>query len=266
MRLDLLIPLVAGHLIGDFVLQSDEMVRRRGDLAVVLVHALIVALVSWILTGHFATWWWLVPAIVVTHLAIDVTKDAMGKRLDRQLPGGATTTDSLERNGRVVLFALDQLAHLIVLVLLAAAASAVPVLARTATGDGLWNDLAGASYLRGLTLASGWVLVALTSGHFLGLLLRRFEDELSEAQKGGLPGGGYWIGVTERSLIYLFILIGEPSGIGFLAAAKSVFRIGELKEAQDRKLAEYILIGTLVSFTVAMVIGLLAREVLAALA
>ena len=112
---------------------------------------------------------------------------------------------------------------------------------------------------------AGWVLVALASGHFLSLLLRRFEDELTEAQKGGLSGGGYWIGVTERSLIYLFILIGEPSGIGFLAAAKSVFRIGELKEAEDRKLAEYILIGTLVSFTVAMVIGLLTREVVRSL-
>jgi hypothetical protein len=251
MRLDLLIPLVAGHLLGDFVLQSDEMVRRRGSLGVVLAHCLIVALVSWALTGHFATWWWLVPALFVTHLAIDVTKDALGKRLERR---------------ELVLFASDQMAHLVVLVLLTAAVTATPALARTAIGDGLWSELAGARYLRGLTLVSGWMLVALASGHFLSLLLRRFEDELSEAQKGGLPGGGYWIGVTERSLIYLFILIGEPSGIGFLAAAKSVFRIGELKEAEDRKLAEYILIGTLVSFTVAMVIGLLTREVVRALA
>jgi len=60
----------------------------------------------------------------------------------------------------------------------------------------------------------------------------------------------------------MFILVGEPAGIGFLAAAKSVFRIGELKESTDRNLAEYILIGTLMSFTIAMVAGLAARTAL----
>ena len=78
----------------------------------------------------------------------------------------------------------------------------------------------------------------------------------------GVPKGGYWIGVLERALIFVFIWAGEPTGIGFLAAAKSVFRSGELKEKSDRKLAEYILIGTLMSFTFAMVIGYATRWVI----
>ena len=109
MSLDLLIPLVAGHLLGDFVLQSDEMVRRRVNLAVLLGHGLIVALASWILSGYFAAWWWMVPAVFVTHVAIDVTKDSVGKRFERR---------------DLVVFASDQMAHFVVLVLLTAAATA----------------------------------------------------------------------------------------------------------------------------------------------
>ncbi|MFV0501856.1 MAG: hypothetical protein ACK5MH_09735 [Bacteroidales bacterium] len=45
------------------------------------------------------------------------------------------------------------------------------------------------------------------------------------------------------------------SGIGFLLAAKSIFRFGDLKDSKDRKLTEYILIGTLLSFAVAIATG-----------
>ncbi|MEM8941694.1 MAG: DUF3307 domain-containing protein, partial [Pseudomonadota bacterium] len=75
----------------------------------------------------------------------------------------------------------------------------------------------------------------------------------------GRREGGYWIGILERALIYLFVMIGEPASIGFLVAAKSIFRIGEVKEAAQRKLAEYILIGTLASFAAATAFGLLTR-------
>jgi len=44
--------------------------------------------------------------------------------------------------------------------------------------------------------------------------------------------------------------------VGFLLTAKSVFRFGDLKESKDRKLTEYILIGTLLSFGIAIIVGL----------
>jgi hypothetical protein len=37
-------------------------------------------------------------------------------------------------------------------------------------------------------------------------------------------------------------------GVGFLVAAKSILRIGEVKAPEQRKEAEYIIIGTLMSF------------------
>ena len=52
----------------------------------------------------------------------------------------------------------------------------------------------------------------------------------------------------ERTLILLFILSGQPAGVGFLVTAKSVFHFGDLKDHEDRMEAEYIIIGTMLSF------------------
>jgi len=41
-----------------------------------------------------------------------------------------------------------------------------------------------------------------------------------------------------------------------LIAAKSVFRFGDLRESKNRKLTEYILIGTLLSFGIAIATGM----------
>ena len=104
--------------------------------------------------------------------------------------------------------------------------------------------------------AAGWFAATLLAGKILGQFLRRFEISANkDFAEGGLHNGGYWIGIGERTLIYFFVLSGVPEGIGFLAAAKSIFRIGELKESSQRELAEYILIGTLMSFTAATFVG-----------
>ena len=72
-----------------------------------------------------------------------------------------------------------------------------------------------------------------------------------------LQNAGKWIGILERLMIFGFILLGKWEGIGFLLAAKSVFRFGDLKDARDMKLTEYVLIGTLLSFGMAMLLGAL---------
>ena len=65
----------------------------------------------------------------------------------------------------------------------------------------------------------------------------------------------------ERLLILVFVLLGKWEGVGFLLAAKSVFRFGDLKEAHDMRLTEYVLIGTLLSFGIAIFVALLAQMV-----
>lgn len=256
---DLLIALAAAHLLGDFVLQTDRMVRAKTRPGVVLVHAGIVSGVSWVLVGHFTVLW--IPAsILVTHFFIDWSKAGCGVLLQRASRQGRH--GFLSQNGALLLFVVDQAAHFLVIGTVVWAAEGVTFLSGSISGVGFWPDPS----TQALLVLSGWLFTALATGHLLELYLERFESQLTDEQRGGLTNGGYWIGVTERSLIFLFIIAGEPAGIGFLAAAKSVFRIGELKESEDRKLAEYILIGTLMSFTIAMTGGLLTRWILDALA
>lgn len=74
-----------------------------------------------------------------------------------------------------------------------------------------------------------------------------------------LQNAGNYIGILERLFVFCFILIHQFSAIGFLLAAKSIFRFGDLTEAKDRKLTEYVLIGTMLSFGLAIAIGLLVQ-------
>jgi hypothetical protein len=70
-----------------------------------------------------------------------------------------------------------------------------------------------------------------------------------------LPNAGKWIGYLERILVLTFILTDNMESIGFLWATKSMFRFGELNKEKDIKMTEYVLIGTLCSFSIAIVTG-----------
>ncbi|MEP3480680.1 MAG: DUF3307 domain-containing protein [Fuerstiella sp.] len=78
----------------------------------------------------------------------------------------------------------------------------------------------------------------------------------------GLPSGGRYIGWLERSLVLLFVLSGYPQGIGFLIAAKSILRFGDIKNWHQRAATEYVIIGTFLSFAWAMVIAGLTQQAL----
>jgi hypothetical protein len=67
-----------------------------------------------------------------------------------------------------------------------------------------------------------------------------------------LENAGKYIGILERLFVFGFIVLNQWSAIGFLITAKSVFRFSDLSRAKDRKLTEYILIGTLISFGLAI--------------
>ena len=81
-------------------------------------------------------------------------------------------------------------------------------------------------------------------------------EALTEGNQSLVDAGKY-IGILERLLVFVFIVMDHWEAVGFLITAKSVFRFGDLKESKHRKLTEYILIGTLISFGIAIFVGLL---------
>lgn len=102
-----------------------------------------------------------------------------------------------------------------------------------------------------MLLFAGFSVSVHAAGFLVGKVAAKLQKENHlEDKLTGLKDGGRLIGQLERCLIFLFILMGQPGGIGFLVAAKSILRFSEAKESQ--KLAEYVLIGTLLSFGLAI--------------
>tara|TARA_R110000737_G_scaffold349295_1_gene385146 strand:- start:3541 stop:4398 length:858 start_codon:yes stop_codon:yes gene_type:complete len=71
----------------------------------------------------------------------------------------------------------------------------------------------------------------------------------------GLLSAGAWIGYIERCLAISFIFMGQFAGIGFLVATKTIFRFGDLTKNKDMKLTEYMMLGTLLSYAIALFVG-----------
>jgi sterol desaturase/sphingolipid hydroxylase (fatty acid hydroxylase superfamily) len=122
---------------------------------------------------------------------------------------------------------------------------------------GCWTVPAGAwgnaLYAAGILLA-GFLLAVFGSGILVAWVMGRIVEE-NGLELNGLKNGGRLIGRLERALIFLLLMIGQPGGIGFLVAAKSVLRF---EEAKKQPLAEYVLIGTLLSFSLAIAVSALA--------
>lgn len=115
-------------------------------------------------------------------------------------------------------------------------------------------------------------LLSSPSAQFIKWVMSRWQDQMKPDAKSGmhfedregrsLPEAGTVIGVLERIMAYLLLISGQWAGLGFLIAAKSIFRFGDLNRNQNRQFTEYVLIGTLLSFLLAIVVSLLALYVL----
>jgi hypothetical protein len=92
--------------------------------------------------------------------------------------------------------------------------------------------------------------------------MSQWSQSLNDDNYESLNNAGKYIGMLERLFVFVFVITGHWEGIGFLLAAKSVFRFGDLKESRDRKLTEYILIGTLISFGIAIGVGMVVLKLI----
>ncbi len=239
--LETAIALALGHLVGDFLLQTDGMVRHKQRLAVLALHVGVVVACTWVALG-FALRPGPLLMIYVTHYAIDWSKLRLGGR-------------------GLGPFVADQAAHFAIIGLTAA-------LFPTAYGSGLWGLLAdgrlAAAVARlpaAMALASGFI-AAIWAGDYA---VRALMSDLPPPDPESLPKGGRLIGRLERAMILMLVMAGRVEGIGFLIAAKSVLRFNELARGDDRRISEYVIIGTLASFAWGLGAAFLARYALTAL-
>lgn len=216
--------LIAAHVIADFMLQTDILVRHKNRPVFLMLHGAIHAAVSYI---ALQTWTcWQAPVFVfVVHTLIDFGKQRSGN-------DGATV------------FVVDQIAHV------ASLAGLAWLLIRF---SGM-PAFAGIGYTP-LVVAAGFIACVRGAGFLIAKVAGRLIDE-NDLELDGLQHGGKMIGQLERCIIFLFIFTDQPMAIGFLFAAKSILRF---EEAKQQKLAEYILIGSLLSFSLAIAIAWVTR-------
>ncbi|PWG65410.1 DUF3307 domain-containing protein [Spiribacter halobius] len=233
--------LVAAHLLADFALQPAALLRRKRRPGFLLLHVAVVTVAAAVVVGTLAPL--LLLVLAVTHGAMDALKVY-------RLPDGFHA------------FAGDQLVHLLVLVGLA-------LVWPEAARDGVWPGLLGPEgwrlWLQGWTLAAGVLLALPVAGVALELALRPLAGALAPAEspEHGLPGGGRLIGLCERALAFVLFVAGAQAAIGFVIAAKSILRFGEISDSSHRRLAEYILIGSFFSFAWALTAAWLTAGALA---
>jgi len=232
--LETAVALVFTHLLADFVLQTDAMVRDKQRPLVLLGHVGIVVAASWAALGLAP-----VPLLLVlvgaSHFAFDFAKQrwVASRRAQGVEPGFAA-------------FATDQAAHLAVIWLAAA-------LWPDAFAAGLWGHkkvLPGLDRLpEALALAAGLIATIWVGGYAVRELMSGLRLPADPETDTSLPKGGQLIGRLERLMILMLLLADQPDGIGLLIAAKSILRFNELaRDASDRRASEYVIIGTLASF------------------
>lgn len=235
--------LLTAQLLVDYPLGGERMDRslRHRSLWGLVGHGSAHAAVSYLLLGRPAMW--LLPVLVgVGHAIIDRIEG----RFDR---------------GSARVFFVGTGAHFALLMAL--------VLLLPPDGAALWSQWPGRLYPRAVIFLLGLLGTVWLGGDVVGHSVAPFAAQLpprevpsgagggdrSDEPRRGFPEGGRTIGYLERALIYLLVLAGQPGGVGFLVAAKSVFRFGELRERSNRLEAEYILIGTLASFLWGMAVS-----------
>jgi hypothetical protein len=225
--------LILAHVIGDFVLQPYKWVKdkekKKHRSVFVYLHALVHIILLIIVLGFDFKYWPYILFIGLTHLLIDIGKLNLKNK----------------KNARVLFF-VDQIFHLAVI--------ATAVLVEHPQSINVEILFSKEVILTLLALA---VLTSVSS-IVMQIVMSKW-DLPEESPKNALKGAGAYIGILERLFIFLFIVLGQWAAIGFLITAKSVFRFGDLSRAKDRKLTEYVLIGTLLSFLIAIATGLAYR-------
>jgi hypothetical protein len=117
-----------------------------------------------------------------------------------------------------------------------------------------------------MAAGAGLVAAVWAGGYAVQALMQGLKLPDDPASDTSLPQGGRLIGRLERLMILMLVLAGQPEGIGFLIAAKSILRFSELAREGDRRVSEYVIIGTLASFAWGLGAAYATAAALAALA
>ena len=244
-----LLALYLAHLLTDFVFQTQRLVaqKRRGSFAAYGLHGLIhylssVAIAGFVLRGSFFAprTHLVVAALTLIHLLIDLAK--------MQLAAKYSACDGPSA------YIGDQILHFVTVVL--AAWLLTPDVPFRELGTLL--QTARTMPNRILAVPVIYVGVIFGGGYLIRFLVRSLAESVKgqsqERSSGQLENAGLYIGWLERFLVVTALLVQSPATVGLILTAKSIARYPEFK---SERFAEYFLIGTLLSISLAILGGVL---------
>ncbi len=238
--------LLIAHILADFYWQPTAWVASKRRLTwkarAFYAHIAVVTVTSYVLLGY-----WDRPEIALllglAHGVIDLVKLTWDKKESTQW------------------FLTDQALHLLSIFLTAGLI--------THSLHASLDTLVSYLYIPENAAAGAGLLLCLHPVSFLvGMFTRPWRDELTRLAPGAddnLANAGRWIGISERLLIYAFVLLDQYAAIGFLIAAKSLLRYNDkhsagIPSAYISKKSEYVLIGTLLSYTCSIGLALVVKH------
>lgn len=107
--------------------------------------------------------------------------------------------------------------------------------------------------IKHLLIITGYIICTKPTNIFIKEVINAFDISVNNNMNDDLPNAGKLIGIIERFLVLTFIILNQFDAVGFLIAAKSILRF---KDDNTLK-TEYVLIGTMLSFGIAIACGLL---------
>ncbi len=238
-RLSLLAALAAAYLAAQFCLCTAT--RRRvpwprrfaRDAAAQLLAAAVVVLP--------ARGWLVVALVALLHAAVEAGRGVLRPRMlpPREQSPGAHLAE----------FVVVQALHAVLI-----AAGLLLIADRAAEPAVAWARWFDRGAIAALVAVCGFVVAVPLGADVIGILTAPYAAQLKQPDDGeirprGFDDGGRVIGLWERAIIFLLVTTGHVGAVAFLAAAKSIFRFGEIKDHKQRREAEFILIGTLISFS-----------------
>ena len=228
------IQLILAHLLGDFILQPNSWVAEKENKKLnskyLYLHVLIHTALSFIFLWNVELCW-VAVLVGISHFIIDASKLSFQTIKNKKS-----------------WFFIDQALHIAVI-------AGVSFYYNEFNFEFLKNQ----NFLKKLMAA---LFLTTPASIFIKILLSSWTpvpETAGNIQTESLSSAGKYIGILERLLVFTFIMVNHWEGVGFMVAAKSVFRFSDLAQAKQRKLTEYVLIGTLLSFGMAVLTGILIK-------
>ncbi|APY09373.1 hypothetical protein BWZ20_14135 [Winogradskyella sp. J14-2] len=227
----IILKLILAHILGDFFLQPQKWVKDKEKKKLkskwLYIHIAIHIALMFLLVWDFSHWF-LILLIGASHLIIDALKLLLQKKKTKKF-----------------YFFVDQVLHMVAIFVLTIVMH--------------HKDITLSLYIDTSALFLLICIVFLTqpTSIIMKTIFTKWDISKYTEDNESLKDAGKYIGVLERLLVFIFIIVGHWEAVGFLITAKSVFRFGDLTSTKERKLTEYILIGTLLSFGIAIIVSLL---------